>query len=253
MGAIVPRVPSTHGVPPDHGPAAVRLHHHRRAEGRGPASRCRRDRPRLRQPRPPLSRDRGREAGRGGHNTRNHRYSSSRGIPKLREAVADLYRRHLDVELDPETEVINTIGAKEGFSHLMWVLLAARRRRPRAEPVVPDPHLGPALRRRRRPRGAHGHGPGDIESGDDVLREPASTRSAPWPRPRVIVVSFPHNPTTACVDLEFMQRVVDFARRARGHRRARLRLRRVGVRRLRAAVDPAGRTARRSAPSSSTR
>src|SRR5918997_3167631 len=57
------------------------------------------------------------------HNTRNHRYSASRGIPKLRAAVADLYKRRFDVDLDPDAEVISTIGAKEGFSHLMWVLL----------------------------------------------------------------------------------------------------------------------------------
>ena len=57
-------------------------------------------------------------------NDRNHRYSASRGIPKLREAVADLYQRQWGVSLDPESEIINTIGAKEGFSHLMWTLLA---------------------------------------------------------------------------------------------------------------------------------
>src|SRR3954454_9140038 len=57
------------------------------------------------------------------HNTRNHRYSLSRGLPKLREAFAALYERRFGVVLDPETEVINTIGAKEGFSHLMWTLL----------------------------------------------------------------------------------------------------------------------------------
>src|SRR5947199_6858768 len=56
-------------------------------------------------------------------NPRNHRYSSSRGIPKLRLAVSNLYLRRFGVELDPETEVINTIGAKEGLSHLMWVAL----------------------------------------------------------------------------------------------------------------------------------
>ena len=56
-------------------------------------------------------------------NPRNHRYSMSRGLPKLREAFCDMYKRRFDVDLDPETEVINTIGAKEGFSHLMWVLL----------------------------------------------------------------------------------------------------------------------------------
>jgi len=68
------------------------------------------------------------------HNPRNHRYSSSRGIPKLREAVADLYKRRFDVDLDPETQVLNTIGAKEGFSHLMWVLL-----QPGDAALVPSP------------------------------------------------------------------------------------------------------------------
>src|SRR5215210_1150571 len=56
-------------------------------------------------------------------NSRNHRYSASRGIPKLRAAASALYLRRFGVELDPDTEVINVIGAKEGFSHLMWVLL----------------------------------------------------------------------------------------------------------------------------------
>jgi alanine-synthesizing transaminase len=57
------------------------------------------------------------------HNARNHRYSVSRGLPKLREAVAALYKRNWDVDLDVELEITNTIGSKEGFSHLMWVLL----------------------------------------------------------------------------------------------------------------------------------
>src|SRR5438876_3073806 len=56
---------------------------------------------------------------------RNHRYSASKGIPKLRAACADLYRRRFGVELDPDTEVVATMGAKEGFVHLMWVLLEA--------------------------------------------------------------------------------------------------------------------------------
>ena len=55
-------------------------------------------------------------------NPRNHRYSSSKGLPKLRKAFADLYKRRFDVDLDPDSEVITTIGAKEGLSHLMWVL-----------------------------------------------------------------------------------------------------------------------------------
>src|SRR5215210_5071780 len=68
------------------------------------------------------------------HNSKNHRYSQSIGIPKLRQAVADLYLRRFGVELDPETEIINTIGAKEGFSHLMWVLL-----QPGDAALVPSP------------------------------------------------------------------------------------------------------------------
>ncbi len=68
------------------------------------------------------------------HNARNHRYSSSRGIPKLREAVADLYLRRFGVSLDPDREIISTIGAKEGFSHLMWVLL-----QPGDAALVPSP------------------------------------------------------------------------------------------------------------------
>ena len=143
------------------------------------------------------------------HNTRNHRYSASRGIPKLRQAVADLYKRRFDVDLDPDTEVISTIGAKEGFSHLMWVLLGHGDAAHRAVAVVPDPHLGPAVRRRRRARGA-----------DDHRRQrrrrlprahPPRVRALVAPAP-VIVCSFPHNPTTACVDLDFFQELVDFAR-----------------------------------------
>src|SRR6202142_3553997 len=68
------------------------------------------------------------------HNPRNHRYSASRGIPKLRSAITDLYRRTFAVELDPETEVVTTIGAKEGFSHLMWVLVG-----PGDTALVPSP------------------------------------------------------------------------------------------------------------------
>ena len=87
-------------------------------------------------------------------NPRNHRYSASRGIPKLRSAITDLYQRKFDVELDPETQVVTTIGAKEGFSHLMWVLVGPGDTALVPSPVVPDPHLGPAVRRRRCAPGA---------------------------------------------------------------------------------------------------
>ena len=139
-------------------------------------------------------------------NSRNHRYSSSRGIPKLREAVANLYDRRFGVSLDPETEVINTIGAKEGFSHLMWVLLEAG-----DSVLVPSPSYP-----------IHLFAP--LFAGANVREMPLSSDQATflrtlrqrfeysWPRPRAIVLSFPHNPTTMCVDLDFMHQVVDFAR-----------------------------------------
>ncbi len=136
---------------------------------------------------------------------KNHRYSMSKGLPKLRDAIVGYYRDQWGVELDPETEVTNTIGSKEGFSHLMWVLL-----QPGDAALVPSPsypiHIwGPHL------------------AGADVREIPISTDTDffeniqeayeySWPKPRVIVLSFPHNPTTACVDIDFFQRVVDFAR-----------------------------------------
>ena len=139
------------------------------------------------------------------HNSRNHRYSASRGIPKLREAVAALYQRRFGVSLDPDREVISTIGAKEGFSHLMWVLL-----QPGDAALVPSPsyqiHIwGPLF------AGA------DVReirmgAGEDLFENLHEAYEYSWPKPRVIVLSFPHNPTTACVDLSFFQRVVDFAR-----------------------------------------
>lgn len=139
------------------------------------------------------------------HNPRNHRYSASRGIPKLREAAANLYQHRFGVELDPETEIINTIGAKEGFSHLMWTLL-----QPGDAALVPSPSYP-----------IHLFAP--LFTGAEVREIPLSTDADmfqvlherweySWPRPRVIVLSFPHNPTTTCVDLDFMARVVEFAR-----------------------------------------
>ncbi len=138
-------------------------------------------------------------------NPRNHRYSATRGVPRLRLAITDLYRRRFGVQLDPETEACVTIGAKEGFSHLMWVLLG-----PGDTALVPSPsypiHIwGPIL------AGAGVHyvrlGPDQ-----DFFANLHAAWEQAWPRPRVVVMSFPHNPTGECVDLEFMARMVDFAR-----------------------------------------
>jgi alanine-synthesizing transaminase len=134
----------------------------------------------------------------------NHRYSASRGIPKLRAAVCDLYRDRFGVELDPETQAVATIGAKEGLAHLMWVLV-----QPGDTAVVPTPtypiHLyAPILA---------GASVIQVELGGGELYDQladAFTRSSP--PPRVLIVSFPHNPTTRVVDLGFLERLVALAR-----------------------------------------
>ena len=138
-------------------------------------------------------------------NPRNHRYSSSRGIPKLREAMANYYDHRWGVKLDPNTQVMSTIGAKEGLSHLMWTLV-----QPGDAVLVPTPSY-PI------------HRYAAIFAGAEVREMPISTDADffetmrerweySWPKPRVIVLSFPHNPTGACVDLDFMERAVEFAR-----------------------------------------
>lgn len=138
-------------------------------------------------------------------NARNHRYSQSKGIPKLRQAAADMYLRRFGVVLDPETEIVSTIGAKEGYSHLCWVLLG-----PGDSALVPSPsypiHLWGPLFAGASIREIPMKGDGDLL---DRIRNQFMYS---WPRPRVIVVSFPHNPTTTCVDLDFFQGLVDFAR-----------------------------------------
>jgi len=136
---------------------------------------------------------------------RNHRYSSSRGIPNLRRAICGLYSRRFGVELDPETQALTTIGAKEGLAHLMWVLV-----QPGDAAVVPSPsypiHLfapvfaGAVVERI--PMGPE----------EDLLGNVVEAFERSRPRPRVLLLSFPHNPTTAVVDAGFMQRIVDFAR-----------------------------------------
>jgi alanine-synthesizing transaminase len=138
-------------------------------------------------------------------NPRNHRYSASRGIPNLRRAICELYDRRFGVSLDPETQALTTIGAKEGLTHLMWVLVE-----PGDAALVPAPsypiHLfAPAFAGavvEQVPMGPH----------DDLFGNVAEALERSRPRPRVLVLSFPHNPTTAVVDGGFMQRVVDLAR-----------------------------------------
>ena len=136
---------------------------------------------------------------------RNHRYSSSRGLPNLRRAMSRWYRRLYDIELDPESEIISTIGAKEGLSHFVLALIS------RGDTVLcPDPcypiHSFSVV----------------IAGGDlqlvplhpleDLIERLQQAVRLAWPRPKLLIASFPHNPTTAAIDLALMTRLVEFCR-----------------------------------------
>ena len=135
----------------------------------------------------------------------NHRYSASRGITKLRAAISDWYKRRFDVAVDPESEVIVTIGVKEGMSHLVLVTI-----RPGDVVFTPNPtypiHPYSAIIAGGDVRGIP-VGP-DADFFDNLMH--ATQQS--WPRPRLLILSYPHNPTTEVVDLDFFQKLVDFAK-----------------------------------------
>jgi alanine-synthesizing transaminase len=153
------------------------------------------------------------------HHPKNHRYSLSRGLPKLREAVAGMYQRKFGVTLDPELQITNTIGSKEGFSHLMWVLLESGDAAIVPSPSYPIHIFGPLfagadlrqipMRSQRMLLTPHDV---DTDYQDDFFDALNKAWEIGWPKPRVLVISFPHNPTGATVDSSFMQRVVDFCR-----------------------------------------
>jgi alanine-synthesizing transaminase len=141
-------------------------------------------------------------------NPRNHRYSASRGIARLRKAITTWYRERYEVELDPESEAIATIGAKEGLAHLILALL-----QPGDGVLVPNPTYP-----------IHAYSvviaDGDLRSvpllpGDDFFARLQEATRLAWPKAKLLILSFPHNPTTLCVDREFFVRVVDFAREHR--------------------------------------
>lgn len=138
-------------------------------------------------------------------NPKNHRYSASKGIYKLRLAITEWYRRRFDVELDPEIESVVTIGAKEGIGHLALATLG-----PGDVVLVPDPTYP-----------IHAYSVviagGDLRSvpligeGDFFQRLLTATKQT-WPHPKMLIISFPHNPTTKVVDLNFFEDLVAFAK-----------------------------------------
>ena len=137
-------------------------------------------------------------------NPRTHRYSASRGIFKLRTAITEWYARNYGVELDAETEAIVTIGSKEGLAHLVLATVG-----PGDVIFVPTPaypiHTYSVI----------------IAGGDlrtiplikerDFFQDLQSATRQTWPKPKMLILSFPHNPTTRVVDLTFFEKIVEFA------------------------------------------
>jgi alanine-synthesizing transaminase len=134
----------------------------------------------------------------------NHRYSASRGLPNLRQAICERYAAVFGVELDPDLHVVSTIGAKEGLAHLMWVLLEGG-----DSAVVPSPSYPIHLVAPRLAGATVLHA--RLDEAEPLEAIEAAVRAA-QPTPRVVIVSFPHNPTTHIATPELMQQLVDLAR-----------------------------------------
>ena len=135
----------------------------------------------------------------------NHRYSASMGITKLRMAISDWYKRRYDVDIDPDTEAIATIGAKEGISHLILVTI-----RPGDVVFTPNPtypiHPYSAIISGGDVRGI------PVGPGNDFFDNLMHATRQTWPRPKVLIISYPHNPTTEVVDIEFFEKIADYAK-----------------------------------------
>jgi len=137
--------------------------------------------------------------------SQNHRYSASMGITKLRMAISSWYKRRYDVDIDPDTEAIATIGAKEGISHLILVTI-----RPGDVVFTPNPtypiHPYSAIISGGDVRGI------PVGPGNDFFDNLMQATRQTWPRPKVLIISYPHNPTTEVVDIEFFENIVDYAK-----------------------------------------
>ncbi len=138
-------------------------------------------------------------------NPKNHRYSASKGITKLRTAICDWYKRRYDVDLDPESETVVTIGSKEGLSHLALatvepgdVVLTTTP----AYPIHPYAVIIAGGEVRSIP----------LRKDSDFFSDMQEAYKNTWPRPKMLIINFPNNPTTTVVNLAFFQKIADFAR-----------------------------------------
>lgn len=135
----------------------------------------------------------------------NHRYSASRGITRLRGAICELYKRRFDVDIDPDEEAIVTIGVKEGLTHLVLVTISAGDIVFTPNPTYPI-HPYSAIIAGGDVRGI------PVGPDSDFFENLISATRQTWPRPKLLILNYPHNPTTEVVDLEFFQKIVDYAK-----------------------------------------
>jgi alanine-synthesizing transaminase len=138
-------------------------------------------------------------------NPKNHRYSASKGITKLRGAICDWYKRRFEVALDPETEAVVTIGSKEGLSHLALATIEPGDVVLTTTPAYPIHPYAVII------------AGGEVRSiplrkDGDFFSDMTEAFKNTWPRPKMLIINFPNNPTTQVVDLDFFQRIVDFAK-----------------------------------------
>lgn len=137
--------------------------------------------------------------------SRNHRYSASAGITNLRQAIADWYKRRYDVEVDPDSEAIATIGAKEGLSHLVLATISPGDVVFSPNPTYPIHPYSVII------------AGGDLRSipidpERDFFEDLLTATKETWPNPKMLIVSYPHNPTTSVVEREFFEKIVEFCR-----------------------------------------
>jgi|SRR6202158_1365814 len=135
----------------------------------------------------------------------NHRYSVSKGIYKLRLAITDWYKRRYNVDLDPDTEAVATMGSKEGLGHLVLAILSPGDVVFCPSPTYPIHQYSVII------------AGGDLRSipliqGEDFFANLVEAMRQTWPKPKLLILNFPANPTTEVVDLDFFRKIVEFAR-----------------------------------------
>ena len=136
--------------------------------------------------------------------TDTHRYSTSKGILRLRKAIADRYKKHFDVDIDPEEEAIVTIGSKEGIAHLALAVLDKGDIVLVPNPSYPIHIYGPVI------AGAdirHVRNTPDVDFFEELERAIKES----FPKPKMLIINFPSNPTTECVEIDFFSKIVDLA------------------------------------------